>query len=499
MKIILETPTKIRLEGYEEIVGKKVLATALTFSHKPATMEYRKFKRNHWFASKYGEEAFQERLEELEQKQHKCLLFEDEKGLYTYSGLRKYIEDAFGPASFESLVEYPEHGLVPWFKDPKHTLRPYQQEAVDRLIEAKHGAVSIATGLGKSACIIHQAKRLGVRSVIVAPSVSIANQLYDDFLYHFGKKRVGFFGSGKKDFNKDFVIAIAASLVRVTKGSAAWKSLSKAEFVAFDESHLVPATTFSKVCLNLFANAPYRSFYSATQMRNDGTEMLLEGIIGPVVYSMTVEEGVNQGFLAKPHFRMVKIPSRSTFYSDDVLRMARTHFLYNPTVIQVAADFANKSVATLGHQVVILIDEVEQMTALLPHLRHEVAFAHGGSIDASSKLPKRFHKSDPKELVERFNDGEIPILVGTSCINTGTDIRPVKTIINLQSGKSEIKFRQSVGRGTRIVEGKQDFNFIDFAVRCSEVYDSEKKDPIWRHAFLRSRTYEDLYPNVKWM
>src|SRR5690606_39357903 len=60
---------------------------------------------------------------------------------------------------------------------PKHELRYYQKEIVDALCDAKHGAVEVGTGLGKSKCILHQTKRLGVQTLIMAPSTSIARQL----------------------------------------------------------------------------------------------------------------------------------------------------------------------------------------------------------------------------------------------------------------------------------------------------------------------------------
>lgn len=496
--LILDTPTKLRIEGYDDRRGE--LEEALTFSNKKAIFELRKFRKATWYLNKYGEEAYNEKLNELRAAQRVSLLFEDEKGLYTHAGLKDHLASVLRDYKFENRVVYPEPNLIPWARVPKHELRYYQKEIVDALCDAKHGAVEVGTGLGKSKCILHQTKRLGVQTLIMAPSTSIARQLYDDFKYHFGSKYVGLVGDGSKDYKKDIVIGIAASLTRIEKGSEAWGYLSKTQFFAADESHLTPAETFARVCLGLVEDAPYRAFYSATQMRNDGGELLLRGIIGPVVYRMTVREGVDQGFLAMPHFKMIPVVSRSTYFRDDPMEMARKHFLYNKDVAKIAADVANKAVGLLNHQVVILVDEVEQLALLLPHFRYEVGFAHGGlTKENKGGVDPRFHESNVKELVQRFNDGNLPILVGTSCINTGTDIRPVKTIINLQAGRSEIKFRQSVGRGTRLVEGKTDFNFVDFAVRCANVFENESQDILWRHAHQRAAIYEDLYPNVTWL
>jgi superfamily II DNA or RNA helicase len=92
-------------------------------------------------------------------------------------------------------------------------------------------------------------------------------------------------------------------------------------------------------------------------------------------------------------------------------------------------------------------------------------------------------------LVKEFNEGKHPILVGTSCITTGTDIQTAGAIIYLQGGKSEIQVRQSVGRGTRKVAGKVDCYFIDFDVRNVEV--------VHRHAEERAAIYRAIYPDFE--
>jgi superfamily II DNA or RNA helicase len=137
-----------------------------------------------------------------------------------------------------------------------------------------------------------------------------------------------------------------------------------------------------------------------------------------------------------------------------------------------------------------LIDELEQFSQLLPLLRYEVGFAHGGVNKTNKdKVPLKYHKSDPKALVQDFNDGKFPILIGTSCIRVGTDIRSVKQCIYLCGGKSEVEVKQSVGRTTRLVPGKEDCVFIDFGI--------ENVPTLKKHAEARRKIYDDIYPSFK--
>ncbi len=324
----------------------------------------------------------------------------------------------------------------------------------------------------------------------MAPSVSIAGQILDDFTTHFGSRYVGQFFDGKKKHDKLFTVCVAQSLTKVEKDSPAWNALSKAEVFIADESHLCPAKTLSEVCFGLVANAPYRFFFSGTQLRNDGLGILLDAITGKTVYRMSVQEGVDQGFLAKPIFRMVRMDSNIQFSSGDANENTRAHVYYNPQVNANAADIINRSVSLLQRPCLVLVDELEQFGHLLPLLRFEARYAHGGaSGSVLDKVPVAHRKSDPKKLVEQFNRGEFPILVGTSCIATGTDIKAAKTIVYLRGGKSEIELRQSIGRGTRIVPGKDDFVMFDFAI--------DNVPMLAKHALARKKIYNSVFPSYQ--
>lgn len=485
--ITYESPSIIRLHGYE--AKRKELASILTYRNKAVDFELSKFKKSAWFLEKYGQEAYDEKLAELKAEQYKCLLFEDDNGMYTYSGLAERISNHFNDR-VENSVVYPPAKLMPWANKPTKQDRDYQSQAHTLLTEEKHAAVEIGTGLGKSFIILKLVKFHGLKTVIMAPSTNIARQLYEELKHAFGSRYVGLVGDGKKEFKKQFVVGIAASLAKCEKGSDTWQHLSQAQVFIADESHMCPASTLANVCFGLVANAPYRYFFSGTQVRNDGATLLLEAITGKIVFRMTVKEGVDQGYLARPIFRMIKVGSLSNYYDPDSNKMTRKHLFYNARVNHIAADIANKSVDLLKHPVLILVDEVEQLSHLLPHLRFEVGFAHGGlTKDNMGKVPEAYHKSDPEQLVKDFNDGKLPILIGTSCIATGTDIRPVKTMIYLRGGTSEIEVKQGVGRCTRRPEGKTFCNVIDF--------DVEDVDVCHRHAEARKALYNEIYGPVE--
>ncbi|MBA3351077.1 MAG: DEAD/DEAH box helicase family protein [Blastocatellia bacterium] len=481
------SPTQIRLEGYESRTG--LLKEHLTYVDKKLDYEIRAFKKNRYFLQKFGQAAWEGKLKELHEARTKCLLFEDDKGFWTYSGLAQGLADAFDDHLYLQH-KLPTPKTIPWAVVPEHKLRYYQDEAIEKLLAAKHAGVEIGTGLGKTRILLELCKSLGLKTIVMAPSVNIANQILELFTLHVGSKYVGAYFAGKKKFDKLFVVAVAQSLTKIEPGTPAYKALSKADVFIADESHTCPAKTLSHVCFGLAANASYRFFFSGTQLRNDGLGLLLDAITGPIVYRMTVQEGVDQGFLAQPTFRMMRLKSTVTYNSEDPNDLTRAHIYYSPQVNLAAADLANRAVSLMKRPTLILVDELEQFSHLLPHLRFEARFAHGG-VNAGNKdsVPAEHHDSDPKALVDAFNRGEFPILVGTSCVATGTDFKGVQCIIYLRGGKSEIELKQSVGRGTRRSPGKTDCLFIDFRI--------DNVPMLARHADARKELYAQIFPSYK--
>lgn len=485
--LILETPSKLRLVGYEEKL--KVLSHHLEYHDKKIDYEIKRLKNNPWYITQHGQDAFNDELARLKGLKIKSLLFQDKEGYWTYSGLSEMLSRVFND-KVTSKVTYPEPKLIPWKSKPTKKLRYYQKEALDALLKVRHGAISMGTGLGKSLIQIHLLKELALPSLLMAPSTSIADQTYEEMVAHFGTKYVGKFYGGKKQLGKLFTIGLHQSLSKIEEGDEAHEFFSKVKVFIADESHLCPADTLEAVCMGIVKDAPYRFFFSGTQVRGDGLEIVLNGIIGPIVYEMSVREGVDKGFLTRPDFRVISVSSASNYYNSDSIAMVRKHFFYNPEVNKWAAEVANKSVFEYNRPTLILVEEVKQLTYLLPYLRCPVKFAHAPlDKDGKKNLPVEFHDSDPGQLVEDFNNKKFPLLVGTSCIATGTDIQAVGSLIYLMETASEIKVKQAVGRSTRLFEGKENCLFFDF--------DVENIDVCHRHLLKRVEYYNEIYGPVK--
>jgi superfamily II DNA or RNA helicase len=218
-----------------------------------------------------------------------------------------------------------------------------------------------------------------------------------------------------------------------------------------DESHTFAAETLETICYGVLANIPYRFFFSGTQTRGDGTEKLLQSIIGQTVHVLTTREAVEGGFICPHDYRIVSIESSNPNFNDpDALSMKRAHFLKNRNICAFIAKLANAEATTRRRQTLVLVEELEQIAMLVPLLQVPYEIAH--SEKKAQRLQELgIQKVTPNESVEKFNKGEALILVGTSCISTGTNIYPTHNTVNWQGGASEIRTKQgAVGRSVRL-------------------------------------------------
>jgi len=81
-----------------------------------------------------------------------------------------------------------------------------------------------------------------------------------------------------------------------------------------------------------------------------------------------------------------------------------------------------------------------------------------------------------RELLEAFqdNDKDIPVILTSSkMLTTGVDARNVRNIVLTATIGSMVEFKQIIGRGTRVFDGKDFFTIIDFVGATDKFYDKE--------------------------
>lgn len=446
MDIIIEAPTKAILKNItEEEIAE--LSRALTYTNTSISFQLKNHLKNRWWKQK-NPITYEEKENELRSKLRDCLLKHDGKNYWICPGSIPYVKIS---STVNNQIQYPDFKPLLWKSSPEFEPFPYQKEAVEKLIEVKHGNISLPTGCGKSYILLLLAKTMGLDAVIVTPSQSIFNELLTEFEKRLGKGIVGGYGDGKKDITKKITIAIGKSLTMLKPGTQAYNFFKNKQAMLVDESHTFAAEQLNDVCHGVLADVPYRMFVSATQTRNDGTEKLLGAIIGENVLDMGLKDAIDGGYLCPLHFSIINTFSTDTRDIKDPAKCKRAHFLYNRNIAQIAAKIANGAWEIKKQSTLILVEELEQISMLQDLLKVPFAYVH--SADKKKAAEFGLNKVDLQESVNKFNSGQVKVLIGTKAIATGTNLYATHNCINWMGGSSEIVTKQgAMGRSTRKLE-----------------------------------------------
>lgn len=446
MKITVVNPTKaIIVEASENEINS--LEKQLTYTNTSVQFQISQWARNIRM-KKYRPDFWRERYEELKSQQKECILKKDENGHYWIRpGTISYLKEK---AEVTNLIAYPSPSPIQYKVPLPFPLYDYQDMSGNLLIKERHGNVELSVGLGKTFTILSTAVKLGLQAVIVVPSKQIFLEMSELFEHHLGKEVLGRYGDGHKDLGKLITVCISKSLTMLEEGTKEYLFFSKAQVLIADEAHLLPAATLERVCHGVLANTPYRIFMSGTNVRGDGKNIVLESIIGKTVMKKSTEEGIKEGYLCPLKFTIIKTFSPVTTAEKDPIKAKRKYFLNNIEVAKKAAQIANASAKILGESTLILVEELSQIRMIIKLLEVPYVYCH-----SASKKDAEAEGLEPvvtKQNIEKFNRNEAMVLIGTSCVDTGTNMFSHNTI-NWVGGSSEVTTRQgTIGRSVRKLE-----------------------------------------------
>jgi type I restriction enzyme R subunit len=380
-------------------------------------------------------------------------------------------------------------------------LRYYQELAVNRTMEAiaqnkERILLTLATGTGKTAISFQIAwklfqtrwntKRDGSRRpriLFLADRNILANQAFNSFsafpedaLVRIDPKEIR--KKGGVPHNGSIFFTIFQTFMTGTDAdgnpSPYFGDYPKDyfDFIIIDECHRGGANDEGnwRGILEYFSPAVQLGL-TATPKRKDNVDTYR--YFGEPVYSYSLKDGINDGFLTPFKVKRIKTTMDDyMFTSDDILLegVVEEGRLYKEgdfnRIIEIKEREANR--------VKIFMDDANQ---------NEKAIIFCATQDHAAgvrDLVNQYKKSkDPNYCVrvtandgaigetylKQFQDNEktIPTILTTSQkLSTGVDARNIRNIVLLRPVNSMIEFKQIVGRGTRMFEGKEFFTIYDF-------------------------------------
>lgn len=244
------------------------------------------------------------------------------------------------------------------------------------------------------------------------------------------------------------------------------------DFIIIDECHRGGANDEGnwRGILEYFSPAVQLGL-TATPKRKDNVDTYR--YFGEPVYIYSLKEGINDGFLTPFKVKRIKTTLDDYIYtSDDTIIEGEIE----EGKLYTEPDF-NKIIeitAREAKRIKIYMDEANQNEKAIIFCAtqdHAAAVRDLVNQMKKSKEPNycvRVTANDGvigEQFLREFQDNEkmIPTILTTSQkLSTGVDARNIRNIVLMRPVNSMIEFKQIVGRGTRLFEGKEFFTIYDF-------------------------------------
>jgi superfamily II DNA or RNA helicase len=246
---------------------------------------------------------------------------------------------------------------------------------------------------------------------------------------------------------------------------ATWQSIASAferetmdgrfGLVVVDEAHHAPSDAFSRLLLRLSPN--FLLGLTATPWRGD--ERSLSTLFSEPVFTMDIVDGMQRGYLADVDYRMLTDgidwnEIRSLSRQGLTVRNLNEHLIMPDRDVALVQKFADHFRSIPAPRALAFCRSIEHANRLQPLLAAQgirAALLH-------SDLPREQRFMN----LSGFRSGAIGCLLSVEMLNEGIDVPDVNLVAFMRVTHSRRIFVQQLGRGLRLVQGKQRVLVLDF-------------------------------------
>jgi len=368
-------------------------------------------------------------------------------------------------------------------------VRDYQLKSFVHAVRNKRILLLSPTASGKSLIIYLILRHLQLenkKGLLIVPTTSLVEQMYKDFAdYGYDSDQYCHrqYSGKEKHTNKFITITTWQSIYKNDK-----EYFEQFEFVFGDEAHQFKAKSLTTI-LTGCSNASYRIGTTGTLDGTQTHKLVLEGLFGPVYKATSTAELMEKGQLAS-----FKIKCLILKYDEPICKQARD-WDYQSEIDYIVKskprnEFIKNLVLSLKGNTLVLFQFVEkhgkELHALIKeHAKNRHVFFVFGGTDVEIRESVR-------AITEKEKDAIIVASYGT--FSTGVNIRNLHNIIFASPSKSRIRNLQSIGRGLRLGDNKEEATLFDI----SDDFRIGKYTNYSLHHFVeRVKIYDDEKFNYK--
>jgi superfamily II DNA or RNA helicase len=432
----------------------------------------------------------------MEDELDSIIFYDENKGLhYIVRGLLNIIlKEAYSigiscnneVSDIDFSIKYPE--ISPDILEGI-SLRRYQLEGISAALAYHKGIIQVHTGGGKTEMMIGVSRYLfdstDMNILLCVPTTNLLYQTYDRMIKRgIDEHDISLLGDGNTidPTRRILVSTVQSAYKRLDNSTEYMEWLSKVDCLMMDEAHHSKCRTWSTLIDRV--SPEYLLGFTAEPFHKDKSHMVsdlvLRGLIGPVIHRVTMDYLVEHGYLAKPFVVAVDTNYKGNIYkvidwsivnkSCIVKNTLRNELIRDVSIILINE---NKKPLILvqqiahGQELAKLISKAGYSVYMMTGGRTISVFLDGNNIDK--------YVDNDNQVIKDFNDGKIDALIGTSTLDEGVDIPSLSAVILAGGGKGRLKVVQRLGRALRPKAGDNTAIIVDFRDRFNVVTHSHFK------------------------
>ena len=379
-------------------------------------------------------------------------------------------------------------------------MREYQYDCVYTALNSGGGIIACPCGWGKTHVIGslirgYNQELLKLRgtpmTLVVTPSLDISLKNYNDLVPMLPGREVGLVNTDHKTYSDDVQVITPESLGNI--------DITGVGLMIYDEVHTL---THSRMELLAGAARAMRFGTSATPKgRFDNADLLIRGMFGPVIYSRTYEEAVQDGAVVPIRVYWVECPKPRNWPEGGYHTKPggyRNGLWRNRDFNTLIASILMNAPQTM--QALCVVDKLDHMDNIVGRLPG-ITYVHGTTsqkeMDAKRlKNIAAVAKKDRTKIYDGMASGETKRAISTGIYRQGINFKELAILVNAEGMGSEIIAGQLPGRTSRNIDGKDMAFIVDFHHPWDMI---TRKDGSRRKGMLLSddRAREKVYTELK--
>ena len=365
------------------------------------------------------------------------------------------------------------------------TLRPYQQEAVQRTLEyfrhhSAPGLIVLPTGAGKSLVIAELARLARGRVLVLAHVKELVEQNHDKYQSYGQQAAIFSAGLGRKEVDTQVVFG---SVQSVARNLAQFANFS---LVVIDECHRVSNEQDSQyltVIKHLRSSQPNLKILglTATPYRlglgwiyethyHGMVRSRSERFFKHCLFELPLRLMIKQGYLCPPdlidapvvHYDFSRLYEQGLFTEAALEKELARQPRVTPHIVQQIQDYSQEREGVMVFAATVR--HAQEVASLLP--AEHTALITGDTPGAERDA-----------IISRFKARELKFLVNVSVLTTGFDAPHVDVIALLRPTQSVALYQQIIGRGLRLSPGKTDCLVLDYAANNMDIFAPDVGEP----------------------